>query len=66
MKFKNLLLSIPLSAGLLVAGCAEADPAPEDDNMEEQDNMELEVPEADEENLDKDEPDMTEEPSEEQ
>lgn len=45
MQFKNVLLSIPLGAGLLLAGCgADENPPPEDENnienMEEQDHME--------------------------
>jgi len=72
MKFKNLLLSIPLGAGLVMAGCsAEGDPPPEDENNmenieEQEDNQEPDVTEEpSEEKGDEEEPDIDEEPSEE-
>ncbi|WP_043930106.1 hypothetical protein [Bacillus sp. EB01] len=67
MKYRNLLLSIPLSTGILLTGCAgEQDPPPADDNLEmEEDNQEPDVTEEpSEENNDEEEPDMDEEPSE--
>lgn len=72
MKIKNLLLSIPLGAGIILAGCGADEEAPPEDennmeNIEEQeDNQEPDITEEpSEENPDEEEPDLDEEPSEE-
>ncbi|KAF0821561.1 hypothetical protein V7200_22890 [Cytobacillus firmus] len=41
MKYKKLLLSVPLGAGLLLAGCGtdEQEPPPETEDVELEDNQ---------------------------